>query len=248
MKRESMFKQTRTAVVWAGAVLLMASCDAGSTVSGPLLKSVSLSLADSVLVAGDVSSATGTALDRSGRPVTFAYVTYTSSDPVIAAVDPNTGAIFAIHPGSVHIVAAVGATMAERSLTVLPAPFVLNEIKPNGAALTGWVELYNTTQNDLDISGWSLSGSDVFQRFTLPAGTRIVAGGYRVINEIEFPVGLESADAVHLFSPHGVLVETYRWLQEPALSYGRCPDGFGSFASSTAITRGGANICAEPGP
>lgn len=42
-----------------------------------------------------------------------------------------------------------------------------------------WIELYNPTGADVDLSGWTLS--DNSRTFTLPSGTVITAGGYLVV-------------------------------------------------------------------
>jgi hypothetical protein len=105
------------------------------------------------------------------------------------------------------------------------------------------VELFNPSTSDVDLSGWTLTGANVAQGLTLPAGIRIVAGGFRVIDESHFPAGLRGADTFHLFSSFGVQVDSYTWTTNPATSFGRCADGTGPFVTTTGTTRGGVNAC-----
>jgi hypothetical protein len=44
-----------------------------------------------------------------------------------------------------------------------------------------WVELYNPTGNDIDVSGWTIGDATNEAADTLPAGTAIQAGGYLVV-------------------------------------------------------------------
>jgi hypothetical protein len=128
------------------------------------------------------------------------------------------------------------------------SPIRINEIQPNGDAPGGWVELYNATPAASDLSGWAITASDSSNGFVLPMGVTIPAGGYRVLNESIFPLGLNAADAVHLFNRNGVQVDSFSWLATPATSFGRCPDGLGDFVTTTASSRGFPNVCrvAEP--
>jgi hypothetical protein len=49
------------------------------------------------------------------------------------------------------------------------------------------VELFNPNSQSVDISGWFLSDDgDVPQKFRLPTGTVLPAGGYRVFEEAAF--------------------------------------------------------------
>lgn len=63
------------------------------------------------------------------------------------------------------------------------APF-FSEIlyNPGGASETGreWVELHNPDATDVDLSGYKLQSAPT-RTFTLPAGTRITAGGYLLL-------------------------------------------------------------------
>src|SRR5690606_32414879 len=45
-------------------------------------------------------------------------------------------------------------------------------------------------------------------------------------------------------SADGVVLDEYSWTAHAATTYGRCPDGTGAFATTTAPTKGAANQCA----
>jgi len=81
------------------------------------------------------------------------------------------------HPSAL---ALLFATLAAGPLPAVP---VLNEIHYNNdlnRQLNQFVELYNPDSQDLDVSGWSLSGG---VEYTFPTPTVIVAGDYLVIAE-----------------------------------------------------------------
>jgi hypothetical protein len=59
------------------------------------------------------------------------------------------------------------------------------------APLVDSIELYNTTDSTIDVSGWYLSDSkNDFQKFQIPEGTNILAEGYLVFDENDFNVSL----------------------------------------------------------
>jgi len=77
----------------------------------------------SVLLAtvGSTISVGGTPHDVVGRPV-GGTVTYSSSDPSIATVDPGTGVVTAVAPGVVDIIGSTGGPEAEGRTKVTVAP------------------------------------------------------------------------------------------------------------------------------
>ena len=57
-----------------------------------------------------------------------------------------------------------------------------------------------------------------------------------------------SADSARLYLPGAaVLVDTFSWLTHATTTYGRCPNGTGTFATTASSTKGVANACANPG-
>ena len=192
---------------------------------------------------GQLDTAVVTVLDQYGAPIAVSSVSWSSSRPEIVSVSPTTGAMLAIAPGSAVITASVDGKTAQKTVSVFASPIRLNEVRPDGSAREGWLELFNPSEAPIDLSGWTLTNGDVFRAFGLPSGTTIPAGGFLIVDETSLPGGLGSADAVHVFSRFGVQVDAFAWTTDVNTSFGRCPDRTGSFVTTTTATRGAANSC-----
>ncbi|MET7417709.1 lamin tail domain-containing protein [Dactylosporangium sp. NPDC005555] len=124
----------------------------------------------------------------------------------------------------------------------------INEVESNGGTPGDWVELVNTGVTAVDLAGWLVKDNDDTHVFTIAAGTSIAPGGYLVV-DVDPVFGLGAADSARLFAADGVtLIDSYTWSAHAAITYGRCPDGTGGFAATTASTRGAANACAGQTP
>ncbi len=120
----------------------------------------------------------------------------------------------------------------------------LNEIESNGGVPGDWVELFNAGPVAVDLAGYVFRDNNDAAGYVLPAGSVIPASGYLVLDEAQFGFGLGGADAARLFAPGGTaLVDSYVWTAHAATTYGRCPNGNGTFATTTASTKGTANTC-----
>ncbi len=73
---------------------------------------------------------------------------------------------------------------------------VVNEVLAHtDLPLVDFIELFNTTGEAIDISGWVLSDSNnQFDKFVIPNGTVIAAGGYLTFDESDFNSGLSNVD------------------------------------------------------
>jgi Ca2+-binding RTX toxin-like protein len=90
--------------------------------------------------------------------------------------------------------------------------------------------------------------SDDTHVFTIAAGTTVAAGGYLAV-DVDPVFGLGGADSARLFTAGGAtLLDAYTWTAHAGVTYGRCPDGTGQFATTTAATKGAANACAGQTP
>lgn len=226
------------------AAALVAGCGSRSKPTEPrVATAVRLSLAANPIEVHEETAASAVTLDQFGSPIAAGPAAYASSSEAVAVVNPTDGRIFAFAQGTTRIRVTIDGRSDEVALTVNKPPIRINEVKPDGAGSTGWVELLNTSPVAVDLSGYTLTASDVFQEFSLPAGTTIPANGYLVVEESSFPSGLGAVDAVHLFSRFGVQVEQFGWPGDAATSYARCPDGTGTFTVSAAPTPGAANAC-----
>lgn len=103
------------------------------------------------------------------------------------------------------------AAAFEWEISFSASPIVLNEVFAGGEAASGsWIELYNSSGNLVDLSGYSISvDSAAAREFVFPAGISIPAQGFLRISgdalDPAFQLGFElkhSGDAIRLFSPH----------------------------------------------
>jgi hypothetical protein len=117
---------------------------------------------------------------------------------------------------------------------------MINEIMynaPNDMDTKDWIELYNPQSTAQDVSRWVLKDDNNAHAFTIPSGTVIPAGGFRVLcaDTAAFrqfhrdvpgisgnvPFGFGGNDQVRLFSSAGQLVDSVaydnngRWPGEP---------------------------------
>lgn len=127
----------------------------------------------------------------------------------------------------------------------------------NGVA-SDWIELYNSTAEAVDLSGWGISDDAARPRkYTLPDGVTIPAGGYLLIfcsgsettdpaGELHAPFGLRAyEESVVLSTPEGRIADRVDYSRmESDVSMARTPDGTGDFALSTAPTPGYSNSSA----
>ncbi len=124
----------------------------------------------------------------------------------------------------------------------------INEIESNGGAPGDWVELTNTGATPVDVSGWLVKDNDDTHIHPIPAGSTIAPGGFLPV-DVELSYGLGAADSARLYSADGLtLLDSHTWPAHAAVTYGRCPDGSGAFADTTAPTKGAANACGTTTP
>ena len=148
----------------------------------------------------------------------------------------------------------VGAFTTSTSVTKGAAndcsnPVKINEIESSGGTPGDWVELYNPSPNQVDLSGFIFRDSEDGHTYVIPAGTMIAGNGYYLLEEAAFGFGLGAADAARLFAPDGTtIIDSYSWTAHATTTYGRCPNGTGAFATTTASTKGAANSCTGAPP
>jgi hypothetical protein len=124
-------------------------------------------------------------------------------------------------------------------------PVRINEVESSDGDLTDWVELKNNGATPVDLAGAVLKDDDDSHALTLPAGSTIAAGGYLAVDlDVAGGFGLGKADSARLFAADGSLVDSFTWAEHAGQTYGRCPDGTGDFAQTTAATKGAVNACA----
>jgi hypothetical protein len=150
------------------------------------------------------------------------------------------------------VIALAVAVTSISMLVVSPASAAvgdvkINEIESSGGVPGDWVELYNTTATPVDVGGYIVKDNDDTHIYTVPLGTTVAAFGYFLVEEAQTGYGLGAADSVRLFAPDGVTIaDSHTWAAHAPTSYGRCPDGTGSFVTMTSVTKGAANDCGSP--
>lgn len=127
------------------------------------------------------------------------------------------------------------------SMNACGNPVILNEIESSDAADgPDWIELANPLDEDLDISGLTISDNKDDNVYTIADGTTVPARGYLVIDDLGF--GLGGSDEVRIYD-EDLLIQTYAWEAHAEQTYGRCPDMTGAFVDTSAPTPGERNDC-----
>ncbi|MEP6619723.1 MAG: lamin tail domain-containing protein [bacterium] len=146
--------------------------------------------------------------------------------------------------GTLAPLIAANALPIQFHVAVVPPPtVVINEVESNGGVPGDWVELYNTGQSPVDLSGFVFKDNNDTHIYTIPSGTTIAAGGYLVLEEADFGFGLGAPDAARLFTPWGTVLDSYTWSTHAATTYGRCPNATGGFVTTSSSTKGTTNDC-----
>ena len=219
-----------------------AGCNSSDAIAVPVVTTVSLSLAADSLEIGQPNTANAVALDQSGDTLTFAP-TFSSSVPTVVGINPFTGAMIALSPGTSEITATFGLRTARKTVTVIASPIRVNEVKPNGEGPGGWVELFNTSDAPVNVGNWKITTTTHALAFVIPAGVTIAPHGFFTIEEADFPEGLKSVDEVHFFNGFGKEVDSFAWPVNPTTSFGRCPEGTGPFVTNVSPSKTRANVC-----
>ena len=117
-----------------------------------------------------------------------------------------------------------------------------------------WIELYNSADTDMDISGFGISDNlSQPMKYRFPDGTTIAAKGYLVVfcsgnegmqnGELHAPFGLRSyGEDVVIANRAGRIIDSYSFKnQETDVSMARIPDGAGEFQSNSQPSPGYPN-------
>ncbi|GAB3300875.1 hypothetical protein EK0264_00135 [Epidermidibacterium keratini] len=150
--------------------------------------------------------------------------------------------------GSIAILLAAAAlVLFPGSAYAAPTDVQINEIESSGGVPGDWVELYNSGTEPVSLAGWGIVDIDPTHTATpLPADAVIEPGGFYVVEESVLGFGLGSGDSVTLTDNTGAQIDSYAWTAHAISSWARCPDGSGTFADSTTVTKGAANDCSSP--
>ena len=107
-----------------------------------------------------------------------------------------------------------------------------------------YIQLYNHSTNSVDVSGCILSDDPVTNKFVIPSGTIIPAGGFVYFTEATMGFGLNAAGESIYFKNPGlarVLDAVQFNAQQNGVATGRWPDGANDFYRLSAKTPGTNN-------
>jgi hypothetical protein len=137
-----------------------------------------------------------------------------------------------------------------------PPPIILNEICGLQNPDDDWVEFFNNSTADYDVSGMKLikDGATASPIYTFPAGSKIAAKGYKVITTLPSGSGLLAGISntkdvkLELTTPTGTVISSFQKTATTFVgghpadgSYARIPNGTGDWVVKTAYTKGAAN-------
>lgn len=114
------------------------------------------------------------------------------------------------------------------------------------AANPDWVELYNNTDKEMDLSNFILQDDKgASEEFVFPVGTKIAAKSHLVLNagaDFEFGISSSKGDELTLLDTKGSIVDRIIVpVTESNQSYHRVEDGGAMWAISNAPSKGSAN-------
>ncbi|MDP3726907.1 MAG: lamin tail domain-containing protein [bacterium] len=131
---------------------------------------------------------------------------------------------------------------------VFAGDVVINEFLVDPDA-SQWVELYNKGTATTDISGWFIDDNGGTQKFTIPAGTSINPGEFKVFESGLFNFNRTTLDVAQLLN--GASTEdSYSYNSGPGAdkSFGRQIDGTGDWVVFSVPTKGSTNNTSTPAP
>jgi len=143
----------------------------------------------------------------------------------------------------------------------------INEVNSNPALGNDWIELYNPTDDPINLAGMYLSDDHYDERIWQipsdnPIATTIPSDGYLVVEYsndysqptiisdiLTIPENIGGEDIINLYDPDGTIVDSVilddsAHSDDPDLSFSMCPDG-GDEYIATNQTRDSPNDCGQ---
>lgn len=122
------------------------------------------------------------------------------------------------------------------------AQVVINEFLPNPKEGPDWVELYNTTNQDISLVNWVLDDEGTKTNMAEIEEVTMSAYGFWL-----FEVGSrlnKTSDTIYLIDNQGMVIDEYCYSSNPGddISFGRMPDG-GEWGVCNELTPESKNKC-----
>lgn len=139
------------------------------------------------------------------------------------------------------MLAATPLFLSQKAVALPGSNVLINEVSATG---TEWVELYNPTASDVDISGWRIHDSAGTINFgnLIPDDTILPAHGYYVQHQASTAIFNDTGDTVSLLDSSNTLIDTFNY---PAVTsgqtYGRSGAGGTSIGALSSVTEGDVN-------
>jgi hypothetical protein len=181
----------------------------------------------------------GFSLDGLGETLRIYGPALSVIDSVDFGVQPRIGTQGRF-PDGANFIANFPTTASPEESNYLPLPnVVINEVLTHtDPPLEDAIELFNLTEQPLDIGGWFLSNSQIdFKKYRVPDGTMIPGGGYKVFYEYQFNSTPSATTPFTLNSAHGDEVHLSAADTNGVLTGYRASVKFGAAANSVSFGR-----------
>ena len=143
----------------------------------------------------------------------------------LAGLAPGPHTVFVIGQDYAGVWQEEAAATASKTWTVDPMlqRILINELRADSATLPDSIEIYNAGAADVLIGGWGLSDEPLLHnKFTIPGGTIIPAGGYLTFSSVTTGINLDKdGDNVFLYQGPTMVDSVTFGHQIPDLTIGR---------------------------
>ena len=117
---------------------------------------------------------------------------------------------------------------------------VLNETHPQPTAGADWIELYNMSTSEVDISSWKLLDTAISPMKTVPDGTKLGPNTFLVF-EVSNRLN-NSGDTIKLVDTNGAEIDLFNYTSSTEnKSYSRIPNGKGEWFGNQNPTKEASN-------
>ncbi|CAH0125177.1 lamin tail domain-containing protein [Microbacterium sp. Bi121] len=157
--------------------------------------------------------------------------------------------------GAATLFAVPTAALAEAA----PLGVRINEVVSNSGSPDDWIEFYNYSGTQVDLSGYIVQDNSDKNPYTLPTGTVLEPGAYLVLDTLvdgvgDFDFGLGKGDSVRLFAPGDangqtpLLEATWPAETHAVPSWGAKGDGADvTYGLTAEATKGAENVFSSGG-